>query len=73
MERRYAILFLSLLFLFPAFSRAIETYRIKKVGKAPNFIALSPDGTKIYATSFGTDELLGIDIAQKLVVQRGKH
>jgi YVTN family beta-propeller protein len=72
MKRRCLILvtLLSLLFVLPALAAAIQTYRIKKVGKAPNFIALNQDGSMIYATSFGSNEFIGIDIAQKLVTQR---
>jgi YVTN family beta-propeller protein len=65
---RWPILF-SLLILLPAFSNPAGSYRIRKVGKAPNFIALSPDGTKIYATSYDTNELLCIDLSKKMVTQ----
>lgn len=57
------------LFLLPVFGAPVKTYRIKKVGKAPNFIALSPDGYRLYATSVHTDELLEISISQRTVVQ----
>jgi YVTN family beta-propeller protein len=58
-----------LLFVLPALSGTIKTYRIRKIGKAPNFIALSPDGGTIYATSFGTNELLAVDLVQKIVTK----
>jgi YVTN family beta-propeller protein len=57
------------LFLFPVFGNTIKTYRIRRVGTSPNFIALSPDGKTIYATSYGTDELLAVDLEQKVVTQ----
>ncbi|MBN2243964.1 MAG: beta-propeller fold lactonase family protein [Acidobacteria bacterium] len=60
-----ALLFLAL--LSPVFCRTEETYKIKKIGKSPNFIALSPDGKRMYATSFGTDELIGIDLTERIV------
>jgi len=44
-----------MLLLLPAFGETIKTSRIRKIGKSPNFIALSPDGKKMYATSYGTD------------------
>jgi hypothetical protein len=33
-----------LVLLMPALGSPIQVSRIRKVGKAPNFIALSPDG-----------------------------
>ena len=60
---------ISLLCLLSGFSNPIQAFRIKKVGKSPNFIALSPDGTKVYATSYGTNELVGINLAKKMVTQ----
>src|SRR5512141_1048155 len=59
----------SLLCLLSGFSNPIETFRIRKVGTSPNFIALSPDGTKVFATSYGTNELVGISLARKMVTQ----
>ena len=50
-----------LLCLLPLFAGQITTLRIRKVGRAPNFIALSPDGSKIYSTSFSSNELLEIE------------
>jgi YVTN family beta-propeller protein len=63
------LVLISLLFLLPVFASPVKTLRIRKVGKAPNFIALSPDGSKIYATSYGSNELLEISLAQKLVTR----
>lgn len=70
-RHRYGILIVlgCLLFLLPVFGIAVKTYHIRKVGKSPNFIALSPDGSKIYATSYGTDQLLEIDLAEKMVTR----
>ena len=59
----------SLLCLLSGFSNPIQAFRIKKVGKSPNFIALSPDGTKVYATSYGTNELVSINLAKRTVDQ----
>ena len=44
-------------------------YRINKVGKSPNFIVLSPDGTKAYVTSYADGRFLEIDLAQKVVTR----
>jgi len=60
---------LLLTFLVPVFSQTKQTYKIKNIGKSPNFIALSPDGNRMYATSFGTNELIGIDLSQRMVDQ----
>jgi YVTN family beta-propeller protein len=57
----------ALILLAPGYSGA--DYWIKKVGKAPNFIALSPAGSKLYATSYATGKLLGVDLNQKAVTQ----
>jgi len=66
-------LFLCLLvILLPSFGHARQTDRIKNVGTSPNFIALSPDGKRMYATSFGTDEFLGIDLSERVVDQKLK-
>ena len=69
MRRLRGILFILVLILclLPAFSDSIKTIRIKKIGTSPNFIALSPDGTKLYATSYGTDELLRISLDKKAI------
>jgi YVTN family beta-propeller protein len=63
------IILASLFLLLPVFGAPVRTSRIKKVGKAPNFIALSPDGYIVYATSYGTDELLKISLSQNAVTQ----
>jgi YVTN family beta-propeller protein len=65
MKRTNLLLLLTLLPLLPVLSGAEQIYRIKNVGTSPNFISLSPDGKKIYATSFGTDEFLSISLADK--------
>jgi YVTN family beta-propeller protein len=44
-----------------------KTYRVKKVGEYPNFMALSPDGNTAYVTSFGTGDLIVVDLATKTV------
>ncbi len=46
-----------------------KTSRIKNVGEYPNFLALSPDGRIAYVTSFGTSEVLAVDLAQKAVTK----
>jgi YVTN family beta-propeller protein len=53
----------------PVFGDGGASFRIRKVGKNANFIALSPDGAKIYATSYATGELIVVDLKQKIVVQ----
>ena len=59
-----------LLILFPIMSKAEQEYRITKVGKSPNFLALSADGKRVYATSFGTNEFLEIDISKRMVIRK---
>jgi YVTN family beta-propeller protein len=59
---------LSLLFL-PAFASGGTPLRIRKVGKVPNFIVLSRDGAKIYATSYATGQLLEIDLGRQIVTR----
>ncbi len=66
----YIVIAIMSLLLLPAFGEATKISRIKKVGKAPNFIALAPGGTKIYATSFGTDELLEVELSRQIITQR---
>ena len=68
-SRGFVVVLISFLFLLPVFSGPVKTYRIKKVGKSPNFIALNADGTKMYATSYGSDELLSIDLEKKMVTK----
>lgn len=70
--RRHIPAICLLVILLPFSSFANQVHKIKKVGKSPNFIALSPAGTRLYATSFGTDELLGIDLSKGAVDQRIK-
>ena len=67
--RQKIIYILFLVCVLPLVGGTLKSYRIRKVGKSPNFIALSPDGRKLYATSFGSDELLEIDLEQKGVTQ----
>jgi len=70
MGRKSMLAILSLLILLPVYGQTKKTYQIKKIGKSPNFIALSPDGGRMYATSFGTNELIGIDLSKREVDQR---
>ena len=69
-SRGFLVVLLSLLFLLPVFSGPVKISRIKKIGKSPNFIVLSADGKTIYATSFGSDELLAVDLAKRIVTER---
>ena len=70
MRRQKGILGILLsLMILPAFAEGVSPIRIRKVGKAPNFIALSPDGAKIYATSYATDQLLEIDPVKQIVTR----
>src|SRR5262245_10626240 len=59
-------LILSFLLSFTAWGK---TSRIKNIGEYPNFLALSPDGRTAYVTSYGTSEVLAVDIAQKTVTK----
>jgi YVTN family beta-propeller protein len=72
MKRRSFLLPLILLVLLPLLFGAGQVYRIKNVGTSPNFISLSHDGKRIYATSFGTDEFLGISLSERAVDRRLK-
>lgn len=65
--RRGILILILLIFLSPVFSQTKQTFKIKKVGKSPNFIALSPDGDRIYATSFGTNELIRVNLSEREV------
>ena len=67
--RRPPIIQFVFLLRLPVFGSPVKVSRIRKVGRSPNFIALGQDASKIYATSYGTDELLEIDILQKLVTR----
>ena len=46
-----------------------KTVSIKKVGEFPNFLALSPDGKFAYVTSYGTGELIEVDLKQRAVTR----
>jgi YVTN family beta-propeller protein len=74
--RREIIVIFLLACLMPLFGGPLKSYRIRKVGKSPNFIALNPDARKLYATAYHSNELLGIDMEQKVVTQSvavGEH
>jgi YVTN family beta-propeller protein len=73
MRRRRIVFIFLLAFLVPLFGG--PAYRIGKLGKAPNFIALNPNGM-LYATAYNSDEFLGVDLNRKVVTQRvavGEH
>src|SRR5207247_3393432 len=55
--------------LAAALAGQARVFRIKKVGEYPNFIALSGNGRVAYVTSFGTGELLALDLGEKKVVR----
>ena len=55
--------------LAAALAGQARVFRIKKVGEYPNFIALSGNGRVAYVTSFGTGELLALDLVEKKVVR----
>lgn len=66
MKIRYSIIFLFMaLTLAPVFGAAPE--RIRKVGKAPNFIVISQDGSKAYVTSYADGRFLEVDLQKKIV------
>jgi len=65
MIRRCFLYLFMIIALTPAFGAA--PVRIRKVGKAPNFIALNQDGSKAYVTSFGDGRFLEIDLRRKVV------
>jgi len=66
MKIKRSILFLCMVMaLAPVFGAA--PVRIRKVGKAPNFIALSQDGSKAYVTSFADGRLLEVNLQRKSV------
>jgi len=68
MKIRHGIIFLSmLLVLAPIFSA--ETNRIRRVGKAPNFIVLNANGSKVYATSYDDGRFLEIDLQREAVTR----
>ena len=66
MKIKYGILFITMIFMLaPVFGAA--PVRIRKVGKAPNFIALSQDGSKAYVTSYADERFLEVDLQKKSV------
>jgi YVTN family beta-propeller protein len=66
MTIRRIIFFLTMaLALAPVFGAA--PVRIRKVGKAPNFIALNRNGSKAYVTSYGDGRFLEVDLSRKTV------
>jgi YVTN family beta-propeller protein len=66
MKIRRSILFLLMaLVLAPVFGAA--PVRIRKVGKAPNFIALSKDGSRAYVTSYADGRFLEINLQRRNV------
>jgi YVTN family beta-propeller protein len=67
-RRKWLLIFL-LAILLPAFGGTFKTYRIRKIGKSPNFIALNSANGKLYATAFGSNELLAVDLGLKSVAQ----
>jgi hypothetical protein len=66
-NRRAILCILLVFFVMPAFGESAAPFKIRRIGKAPNFITLSPDGSKIYATSYASDELIVIDLKQKMI------
>jgi YVTN family beta-propeller protein len=69
MKKGLRLLLVVMLFMAPVWAAGPKLARIKKVGESPNVIALSPDNSKIYATSYITNELLEISVAQKVVTR----
>jgi sugar lactone lactonase YvrE len=69
MRRAFAGLF-ALLLAVSLSAQSGKVYRIRKVGEYPNFMALSPDGRTAYVTSFGTGELLVVDLAPQVGLER---
>ncbi len=67
--RRKLLAIIFLAFVLPALGGVFKTYRIKKVGKSPNFIGLNPTNGKLYATSYGSDSFLEIDLNKKMVTK----
>ena len=65
---RCGVFFLFMMFaIAPVFGAA--PVRIKKIGKAPNFIVLSADGSKAYATSYGDGRFLEVNLQQRTVTR----
>ena len=69
MKKRIRFILIVLLFIVPVWAASSKLVRIKKVGKSPNVIALSPDSSKIYATSYLSNELLEISLDRKVVTR----
>ena len=46
-----------------------KTVHIRKVGESPNFVVLSPDGNYAYVTSWGTGELIEVDLNKRAVAR----
>ena len=66
MKIRQSTIFLFMaLALLPVFGAA--PVRINKVGKAPNFIVLSRDGSKAYVTSFSDERFLEVNLDRRVV------
>jgi len=65
---RRGIIFISmLLVLAPVFG--VTFTRIRRVGKAPNFIVLSQDGSKAYVTSYSDGRFLEVDLQKRTVTR----
>ena len=62
-----AVVTFSALATLPALAK---THRIKKVGEYPNFLALSLDGKTAYVTSYGSGELVAVDLIAREVSAR---
>jgi YVTN family beta-propeller protein len=69
MKKSIRFILTVLLFSIPVWAASPKLVRIKKVGQSPNVIALSPDNSKIYATSYLSDELLEISLTEKEVTR----
>jgi len=67
--KKYQVAVLLTLALLCATLATARMDRVKKVGEYPNFLALSPDGKTAYVTSFGTGELLAVDLEEKSVTR----
>jgi len=63
--RKSTIFLFMAIALLPVFGAAPA--RINKVGKAPNFIALSRDGSKAYVTSFADGRFLEVNLERRVV------
>ena len=66
MKIRRGVIFLFMALAFtPVFGAA--PVRIRKVGKAPNFIMISRDGSMAYVTSYADERFLEVDLRRKTV------